>query len=799
MFGRRLLTNARTRHKNNGRGALRSTRSTMRRSLGFELLEGRQMLSAGNLFAQFVGILTPGESVERLDVSIAPTALQSTSGKAILGFQLQSRTGAGFDPASLQITDAAGKTVAPLYAKADVAGSTDSITLAELRQGDYQIVVMGAVAGRSQFALDVYLVGDADGDHVVGIDDVNSIRLTYGAKAGSPLYSLAADANRDGRIDAIDLSYAVRNVSALPAGPRLMQASSSSLAGGGTNDCVAAVVPAGGPAPPPPRRFYESTYGIVQCMSAGAAVLDVRGASALIVSVDYAEAAYNNTGGYYSVDDAYGGINLGTVENPDFVYPGDEGYRDAALDRLHFITVPGEATLPYEQVVGLGDEEDYISSFLMQNGASIEQVRNGQGHIWFAIDTANADGYAHFLGSSSGDPGYRDDRAQFVVEDLSPTLPNPWGLINDADYNDVVFSVENISINFKSVEFTSDFASFMKTPNSGCEWADSTTVFESPEWLPDERNNPNTQTKDTKLTVKVIVDVDGAGVIFDLIGDGPQDYLDFHANGITSTGNDQEIAVTADANLPNAVNIISGSINWKIKVGTTEIAIGSSGAHKIYVTYGTPVGVATEKRIEAVCTFASGLSDLKDCADAVFDHLPGFGAYVGAQINGPSPIWLLYESNQHPEWRSQCPGHALFVNAHFAMLGLGEGNVKYCYADKDGTYQASDEAVSLQERQIASTDPPHPANTTHDDLSFVERLHMVDSAGNLNNFEASLLFNNYYYVLGFGRNYTSPEAVVKDVFVEVNWYYKNHDTGSDQTDWRGICTVSPWIEGVQTG
>jgi len=56
MFGRRLLTNARTRRKNNERGAPRSTTSTMRRSLGFELLEGRQMFSAGNLFAQFVGI-----------------------------------------------------------------------------------------------------------------------------------------------------------------------------------------------------------------------------------------------------------------------------------------------------------------------------------------------------------------------------------------------------------------------------------------------------------------------------------------------------------------------------------------------------------------------------------------------------------------------------------------------------------------------------------------------------------------------------------------------------------------------
>ena len=72
-----------------------------------------------------------------------------------------------------------------------------------------------------------------------------------------------------------------------------------------------------------------------------------------------------------------------------------------------------------------------------------------------------------------------------------------------------------------------------------------------------------------------------AGISFDLIGDGPDDYVDFEKTGQTSTGADQPITVTADANLPDEVSILNKSINWKIKVGSLECAASSSGSRKI--------------------------------------------------------------------------------------------------------------------------------------------------------------------------------------------------------------------------
>lgn len=383
-----------------------------------------------------------------------------------------------------------------------------------------------------------------------------------------------------------------------------------------------------------------------------------------------------------------------------------------------------------------------------------------------------------------------------------PTFTTQWSQPGNktvtAECGDSVATANAVAIKaeLKSVEFTSDHGLLKKNPTTGSIWGDSNTSFEKPEWVAGSRNNPISHTKNTKITIKVKVKVEPAGIAFDLIGNGSDDYVDFEATGNTSTGADQEITLTAKANLPNQVCTLSKSIAWKIKVGTLELSIGSSGAHKIYVTYGTPAGSAvTEKRIEAVCTYASGKSELKECADAVFDHLPTFSAYGNAPTDGPAPIWLLYDSAQNPLWRSQCPGHAIFVNAHFQMLGLGAGQIKYCYAKPDGTYSADDDKLGFQSRSVANTNPAHPANTTHDDVALMERLAMIDSNGNANTYQAACLFNGYFYVLGYGRMHTSARDVVQATFVEIAWQYRT----SIAPDTWSNCYVAPWIEGVPTG
>jgi hypothetical protein len=263
------------------------------------------------------------------------------------------------------------------------------------------------------------------------------------------------------------------------------------------------------------------------------------------------------------------------------------------------------------------------------------------------------------------------------------------------------------------------------------------------------------------------------------------------------------VGFTSTGKLPNFVCICSAAVDWNLTAGTDVYDLGPSGPHKIYVTYGTPAGsCVTQQRVEAVCQYASGKSGLKECADAVFDHLPQLHAHKGAPEDGPIPIWMLYEANPNDvKTESQCPGLALFVQKHFEMLGLGSGQIVYCYADKDGTYKSSATPIIIQERQIDATSPPHPQNTTHDDYSGVGRLYMIDSHGTPNNFEAALLFHGYYYVLGYGRDFTTPREIVRAVFGRVDWRYKigNSEDGGDISDWAGVCDVEPWMEGVPTG
>jgi len=81
-----------------------------------------------------------------------------------------------------------------------------------------------------------------------------------------------------------------------------------------------------------------------------------------------------------------------------------------------------------------------------------------------------------------------------------------------------------------------------------------------------EQNYPVSHTKDVKLTVDVAVKVAPSGLTFDLIGDGSNNYVDFTKIALTSTGSDQVITITADANLPNHVATLTESIAWTINL-----------------------------------------------------------------------------------------------------------------------------------------------------------------------------------------------------------------------------------------
>jgi hypothetical protein len=442
------------------KGNRRNSARLFHRKPSFECLEGREMLSAGNLFAEFVGILNQPGDVEHIAVSIAPEKLGITGDKAFLGFQTQSRGGGSFDPAALQIRRADGTLVKPEFSVANLPGSTDSVVLVQLGKGNYTLDVSGTLGARSQFQVDVYLVGDVNGDHAVRADDLDLIRQSYGSKSGGAAYSLAADANLDGRINAMDLSLARRNqassqpvvsgnqllsLSVVPNGDMATTALASEETApswGGIYDRVAAVTPAAGYEVDAPMQFFESTKGWVQPLTSMSAaqggVFSISGSpgdiATVIVDWSSREAGYGNDLVAYQVDDLNGTIGG--------IAPGQSGYSSAAAGRA-LGTLDAEDcasktnpdkqnTLPDPHVMTFEFEGgDYFAFYLVQGTYKDTQ---GQYYHWFPFSAANVDGYQHF----------QDSSGSYSFEDLSNntgSYPNPGGFTNDADFNDVVFTV----------------------------------------------------------------------------------------------------------------------------------------------------------------------------------------------------------------------------------------------------------------------------------------------------------------------------------------------------------------------
>ncbi len=168
----------------------------------------------------------------------------------------------------------------------------------------------------------------------------------------------------------------------------------------------------------------------------------------------------------------------------------------------------------------------------------------------------------------------------------------------------------------KTITFTSDHG-LMNENND--YWSDEGFPYLEPEWRQGEgEHTPISQSMATYLAINVKLNVKPSGMTFDLKGEGGYDWNRFVENGNTSTGSDQVVSMAADEQLPDCICIVSSYYDWTITLTNPnphlEGDIGPSGPHMIYVTYGTPEGsVVTRKRINAVCTYASGLSTIEDC------------------------------------------------------------------------------------------------------------------------------------------------------------------------------------------
>ena len=157
----------------------------------------------------------------------------------------------------------------------------------------------------------------------------------------------------------------------------------------------------------------------------------------------------------------------------------------------------------------------------------------------------------------------------------------------------VVYAVIN------EVDFTSDpgVLTDYNTDYSGS----GGTVYSPRGWVNGGANNPITHTQGQSVSINATVCVQPSGVAFNLTGTGPIGALSFQQTGLTSTGTNQSVAMTSNGTLAAQIDILNDSISWSVVVNGLSFNAGSSGPHKIYVTWGAPGSGPTLKRVSWAC------------------------------------------------------------------------------------------------------------------------------------------------------------------------------------------------------
>ena len=344
-----------------------------------------------------------------------------------------------------------------------------------------------------------------------------------------------------------------------------------------------------------------------------------------------------------------------------------------------------------------------------------------------------------------------------------------------------------VKVELNSLKFTSDHGILR---NNNSTWEDTGTVYSEPEWIKSPvTNNPITHTKNNKVAIELSIKVEPAGIAYSISGNGGVSGLNFSADNLTSTGNSQAIAITSTEKLADKVNIIEKSISWKITIENTELSIGDTGSHKIYVTYGTPSGsVVTEKRINCVTSACKGLANEAIIVQKLWTDVVGPGSYsLGAPY--PNPEWKILGGTS-----GECIAIAKLFEMAIKMIGItpGSGSVVFLYVDPNGSSHENSDSSNFATRDCRIGNNGHTSSigATHADENQYEKLAFVDNSDGGNNWEACYKYRHnsssswVWYAAGTGgRYYSSVQNCMNDIVKYTRWRYCNSSFGS-----LGTCT-----------
>jgi hypothetical protein len=203
------------------------------RNFSLEMLEGRQLLSAGqgSTFAIMPGTVASAGQVSTVQFKIDPSQFTPTrGGKILLGIDVAASSGSTVAPEIISVRDAngrpAGALIHSVYTAQVIKAKklTDPISSATLIRlpvpkagqapATYTVQVKGGANTTGSYLLGFYLPGDVAGTGTVTTPDLQTIKNDLGGTPTSSKYSFDADVNRDGKIAPSDLAYAAMNLGA---------------------------------------------------------------------------------------------------------------------------------------------------------------------------------------------------------------------------------------------------------------------------------------------------------------------------------------------------------------------------------------------------------------------------------------------------------------------------------------------------------------------------------------------------------------------------------------------------------
>ncbi len=360
----------------------------------------------------------------------------------------------------------------------------------------------------------------------------------------------------------------------------------------------------------------------------------------------------------------------------------------------------------------------------------------------------------------------------------------------------------------KSLTFKTDHG--ILKANTGT-WDDTGAIYPEPEWRNSFGNSfPISHDKNKNIGISIEINLTPNTLEASrsrIIGDGPNNYLDFDSRYISiKGGTNQPVYITSADKLPDKIFSTAGdkpigtggeNVEWRMVWNEVPLYMGESKDHIIYVTYGTPTGGVTEKRLNAAVKLTQRLQtqNLENNPYKIISafnkiHLPSYN-FSGDGIDPDDPygnpiyidrtykdnIWKLAQRLEKvPGDGAECQAIVRFTLAVFKMIGLpGTFHAITVYADPKSSDIAIEGDLNIVDGSPDAGIGPGMYIYPPNDAGYYAGL--FDGNGNYNNFEAALKYVytgfpvKYYPGGAGGACYISANEVL-NIFTRMSWAEK---------------------------